>query len=853
MASESKAKLSVKIHSCVLGAPVPCCLTLQCAYKNAAGSAVQSDLFRTDIQSAQDVTVAFKKSSFEFVVPANVKAAHCRLLFDLLRVPPDAKAGSNPKGVSIGDGACRLSQIWEELVKGGEMSQRVELGEAFVIVKLQYRAMSAQALDLKSFVPPPEHPEVLSEDFLQSKIPAGTGVHVAQRREQPPPAPAQHAPAAPADALLPNISFRSLTLGVARVFNLNKAVSVVCKARYCGGVDMSPVTREARQAAVATNLSVHGFARSAGDRATLSFNSSSGLLSSRQLSCAALAPGTSLVANMLLAEPQGDGEECRALMVVQHALDTAAIRDSQQKDANGAYLRLEIGPGFPWDSADDDGGTVCCVRLVAGVESAPAQGDDFTELEPMEVEPDDEGVGWGAAAFADASAEERLEASSLVQYCLVSLAHSGRCEVWLPADVLAAGDASLVVTFFHCIPGDVVDDEAGPDGDVDPMCVPMFVGSSSMSVKSVVAALASKGSVVTTLSGIISNAASAAAANVAVSVSGWAAAPLKAEIDARSSREAELLAHANKHAQDSGALVSEEQAALLRRNKMMNPNPSGPSKSKPPTPTQPLTESPGKRPDTMAAPRRFARPNQTPYAPESMKEGFVPALPPGDESRLESMIREAEKKMEVRFHMERTQLHEQLSFFKRECESKSAASHRLQLELEEARIIIKKCGLEIVELRQHQQRLLADKAELVARVESDSKAVQDVSGDSAIVSLDRSELEQRFKMLSDAYKREKGASAELVGRMKTLHKESLKNKDCAAKLSQLEDAHMAQAKTMQQLQEQNGKLAQYVQATRDQEKVIERLEDVMEKTLAEARQGRDIKAERDMLHTEILR
>ena len=203
--------------------------------------------------------------------------------------------------------------------------------------------------------------------------------------------------------------------------------------------------------------------------------------------------------------------------------------------------------------------------------------------------------------------------------------------------------------------------------------------------------------------------------------------------------------------------------------------------------------------------------------------------------------------------MERTQLHEQMSFFKRECESKNAVCDRLQQQLEEAHLIIKKCGLEIVELRQHQQRLLADKAELVARVESDSKAVQDLQGDGAIVSLDRAELEQRFKMLSEAYKREKSASAELVARMKTLHKESLKNKDAASKLAQLEDAHMAQAKTMQQLQEQNGKLAQYVQATRDQEKVIERLEDVMEKTLVEARQGRDMKAERDMLHTEILR
>lgn len=854
MASESKAKLSVKIHSCVLGAALPCCLTLQCAYKNSAGTAEQSDLFRTDMQFPQDVTVSFKKAAFDFVVPANVKSAHCRVLFDLLKVPADSKAGSNPKGVSIGDGACRLSQISEELAKGGEISQRVQLGEAFVIVKLQHRPLSPSSLDLKSFLPPPENPEVLSDDFLQSKIPAGTGVHVAQRKP-PAHAAALPPPSAPKSQveLLPNASFRSMTIGVARVFNLAKPASIVCKGKYCGSVDMSPRTTETRHAALATNLVLQGFAATSSDKAVLSFHTSTALLSSRQLSASALAPGTSLVANMLLAEAQGDGEECRALMVLQHALDTDAIKDSQQKDANGAYLRIDVNSGFPWDSVDNDGGTICCVRCVAGVEAAPAQGDEFTELEPMEVEPDDEGNGWGASAFTDASAEERLEASSVVHYCLVSPSQSGRCDMWLPSDVLSASDSSLVLTFFHCIPGDLVDDEAGPDGDVDPMCVPMFVGSSSMSMKTVASALASKGSVVTTLSGIISNAASAAAANVTVSVTGWTAAPLKAEIDARGVKEAELLARTQKYAQDSGALASEEHAALVRRNTTLNPNPTGPSKSKPPTPMQPLTESPGKRPDTMAAPRRFGRPNQTPYAPESMKEGFVQALPPDDESRLESMIRQAERKLEVRFHMERSQMLEQLSFFKRECEAKNCSCERLQQQLEEAHIIIKKCGLEIVELRQHQQRLLADKAELIARVESDSKAVQDVPGDSAIISLDRAELEQRFKMLSEAYKREKSASAELVARMKTLHKESLKNKDAATKLAQLEDAHMAQAKTMQQLQEQNGKLAQYVQATRDQEKVIERLEDVMEKTLAEARQGRDMKAERDMLHTEILR
>jgi hypothetical protein len=368
------------------------------------------------------------------------------------------------------------------------MSQRVQLGEAFVIVKLQYRVLSSSSLDLKSFVPPPENPEVLSEDFLQSKIPAGAGLHVAQRKEQPQlsdAAAAQPRPSAASKSqveLLPNASFRSLTIGVARVFNLNKPVSIVCKAKYCGGVDMTSMTREARQAAIGTNLAVNGFAKTKSDKAVISFNTSNALLSARQLSVAALTPGTSLVANMLLAEPQGEGEECRALMVLQHALDTDAVRDNQQKDASGAYIRLDVSGGFPWDSADDDGGTVCCVRCVAGVEAAPAQGDEFTELEPMEVEPDDEGVGWGASAFVDAGAEERLEASSLVQYCLVSPSQSGRCEVWLPSDVLSASDASLVVTFFHCIRGDLVDDEAGPDGDVDPMCVPMFVGSSSMSM-----------------------------------------------------------------------------------------------------------------------------------------------------------------------------------------------------------------------------------------------------------------------------------------------------------------------------------------------------------------------------------
>jgi hypothetical protein len=138
MATESKAKISLKIHSCVLGAAAPCCLTVQCAYKNSAGTAVLSDSFRTDIQNPQDTTVTFKKGAFEFVVPANVKSAHCRILFDLLKVPADAKPGSAPKGVSLGDGACRLSQLADELQKGGEMSQRVQLGEAFVIVKLQY-------------------------------------------------------------------------------------------------------------------------------------------------------------------------------------------------------------------------------------------------------------------------------------------------------------------------------------------------------------------------------------------------------------------------------------------------------------------------------------------------------------------------------------------------------------------------------------------------------------------------------------------------------------------------------------------------------------------------------------------
>ena len=66
------------------------------------------------------------------------------------------------------------------------MSQRIELGEAFVIVKLQYRVLSSSSLDLKSFVPPPKSPEALPDDFLQSKIPAGAGLHVAgQRKDQP--------------------------------------------------------------------------------------------------------------------------------------------------------------------------------------------------------------------------------------------------------------------------------------------------------------------------------------------------------------------------------------------------------------------------------------------------------------------------------------------------------------------------------------------------------------------------------------------------------------------------------------------------------------------------------------------
>ena len=67
----------------------------------------------------------------------------------------------------------------------------------------------------------------------------------------------------------------------------------------------------------------------------------------------------------------------------------------------------------------------------------------------------------------------------------------------------------------------------------------------------------------------------------------------------------------------------------------------------------------------------------------------------------------------------------------------------------------------------------------------------------------------------------------------------------------MQEAHAAQNVKIQELQEKKKKLSKYVDTVQQQEQVIEKLEEMMEKALGEAREAKNLRAERDSLQADL--
>jgi len=269
--------------------------------------------------------------------------------------------------------------------------------------------------------------------------------------------------------------------------------------------------------------------------------------------------------------------------------------------------------------------------------------------------------------------------------------------------------------------------------------------------------------------------------------------------------------------------------------------------SVPSTPTQARVREARRRPRTQEVPRRLGRPEvpTRPVTPVTYTKEQVDAM-------IARAVAQAEERMRNRNLKERQGMEDRIDVLTASIRQLTEDKKRFQEELDERSEAIRKCGIEIMELRKKTKQLAADKSQVQQHLNEREAATQNMlQVDDNLEMLDRGDLEKRLKLLSGSYKEERAKGSELLQRMQSVHAQLQRTEELARAHAGLQEAHQAQSTRMQQLQEKNNRLAKYVTTVQQQEQVIEKLEDMMERALTEAREAKGLKEKGHGLEKEL--
>mmetsp|Transcript_28443 Transcript_28443/g.75354 ORF Transcript_28443/g.75354 Transcript_28443/m.75354 type:complete len:277 (-) Transcript_28443:80-910(-) len=120
-------------------------------------------------------------------------------------------------------------------------------------------------------------------------------------------------------------------------------------------------------------------------------------------------------------------------------------------------------------------------------------------------------------------------------------------------------------------------------------------------------------------------------------------------------------------------------------------------------------------------------------------------------------------------------------------------------------------------------------------------------------SLTSAELAARLQRALEKYREEKTKGVELNRRLEEALKDASRGRGLERSLDELERAHLEQNRELQRLQDENKKMDAYRQTTKTQEKVIAKLEKILEGSLQEVQKAQRVQVDVERLKTENLR
>jgi len=172
---------------------------------------------------------------------------------------------------------------------------------------------------------------------------------------------------------------------------------------------------------------------------------------------------------------------------------------------------------------------------------------------------------------------------------------------------------------------------------------------------------------------------------------------------------------------------------------------------------------------------------------------------------------------------------------------------------------LKQAGQEIVDLRRQVQLLTNENNKLRMQIEDEERLAEQIRKNppthdtSMFDSLNSAELSLRLQTALQKYRDEKTKSYEMTQRLEAALKEVARGRGLQKHLDELEKAHLEMAGFLQKVQTENQKIDLYRKTAKSQEKVIAKLERVLEGSLDEVNKAQEAQIELERLKTENIR
>ncbi len=173
-------------------------------------------------------------------------------------------------------------------------------------------------------------------------------------------------------------------------------------------------------------------------------------------------------------------------------------------------------------------------------------------------------------------------------------------------------------------------------------------------------------------------------------------------------------------------------------------------------------------------------------------------------------------------------------------------------EMDDKTSSLKLTGAEIVDLRRTIKMLQTENGTLRKKLGEESQLELQVLVTKEIQNMDSGQLRDKILKLAQAYRTERIRNEEFERALKSANQDLCNAKQMQSELENLQHAHNEKSRRLLELKKEIAKINLYKDTIRKQEKVIAKLEALLEKTLKDTQNARESLLELENLRTQNL-